>query len=124
MCCCPEIRLPVRGPSRARHGAEKVLALSERLPECPGQAKGHSVGEGWAAWLEALCGSGSPAVAGRVGLAPKMALAASETPLQCKKIRKGIHIKSCVTKKSGCSVKIIRINSFNCFKTCLYMLFV
>ncbi len=92
MCCCPEIRLPVRGPSRARHGAEKVLALSERLPVCPGQAKGHSMREGWAAWLEALCGSGSPADAGRVGLAPKMALAASETPLQCKQFRKGIHM--------------------------------
>lgn len=82
----------MRGPWRGRHGAEKVPALSERLPVCPGWAKGHSVGEGWAAWLEAQCGSGSPAVAGRVGLAPKMALAASETPLQCKKFRKGIQI--------------------------------
>lgn len=88
VCCCPETRQPVRGPLRARHGAVMVPALSERLPVFPRQAKGHSVGEGWAAWLEAPCGSGSPAVAGQVGLAPKMALAASETPLQGKQYRK------------------------------------
>lgn len=57
VCCCPETRQPVRGPLRAHHGAVMVPALLERLPVFPRQAKGHSVGEGWAAWLEAPCGS-------------------------------------------------------------------
>lgn len=51
------------------------------LPVCLVRGKGCSKGEGWAAWPVVPCGSGSPAGAGRVGLAPKMALAASETPL-------------------------------------------